>query len=171
MKASYHEQDKELRLWAKNDNSLQKWSLGPASDFHHLENALGMVLEVQDDQNGGVSLCAMPKSSKKQQLWRLTPQGHIQCRNKFLMLGVRKGSRIQGAKLTLSPMTGSSDQLWKYIPAKGYFQNKMTGLVLDSKGGSTKEGAEVWLWSKNSTLGQRWQLSLPPVSCSSPCQK
>jgi len=131
----------------------------------------GMVLEAQHDENGGVSLCAMPKSTKMEQLWRLTPDGHLQCRSNFLMLRVRKGSCIQGAKLTLCPTTDSSDQIWKYIPTKGYFQNKMTGLVLDIKGGSVQKGAEVWLWSKSSTLGQRWQLRSPEAACNSPGQK
>jgi len=171
VKEGYHEKDAELRVFAKKGNSLQKWCMGTAADFHYLENSLGLVLEAQDDQDGGISLCAVPKSNKMEQLWRLTPEGHIQCRSNFLMLCVKKGSRIQGAKLSLSPRTISSDQLWKYIPTKGYFQNQMTGLVLDIKGGSAKEGTEVWLWSKKSTMGQRWQLSLPEEACSSPRQK
>merc|ERR1712008_251994 len=101
----YHEQDEELHVWAKTGSSLQKWCLGPGAEFQYLENSWGMVLEAQHE-DGGVSLCSMPKSSRREQLWRLTPDGHIQCRSNFLMLCVRKGSRIQGAKLSF----GSTSQ-------------------------------------------------------------
>lgn len=163
--------DATLRIWAKTGESRQKWSLGPAADFHYLEHSLGMVLEAQTDNDGGVFLCVMPKSGKMEQLWRLTPEGHMQCKSNFSMLCIKKGSRIQGAKLGLSPAPGSPDQFWKYIPTKGYLQNKMTGLVLEIKGSSTKEGTEVWLWSKLNTFNQKWRLSSPEEDCSSTCQK
>ena len=79
------------------------------------------------------------------------------------LLSVHGSATANGSIVEEQPAHGTADQRWSLTAtaAAGVYQidNVQSQTCLDVNGGSTGDGATVWIWSCGSATSQQWKLS------------
>lgn len=87
---------------------------------------------------------------------------HIIAKHSGKALGISKALQTVGAAVIQSNLTDSTHQKWQIIPTTdGFYQLKAvhSGLVMDSRWGSAKQGTRLNQWTIQATSrSQEWQL-------------
>jgi hypothetical protein len=175
VKDAKKEKGAEVITWTKkdHDNLNQKWDF---KDGYIISRFNGLVLDVKGgEKSKGASVClwekkSAPNNQNQQWKWNGTGGAIKSCLN-GLVLDIKSAQKEKGGQLILwdKDTTYSSrqkipdnphaaNQLWKY--ENGFLVSKLNGLVLDVKGASKDEGAEVVMWNKKShdNANQLWDL-------------
>ena len=87
---------------------------------------------------------------------------HIIAKHSGKALGISKALQTAGAAVVQSNLTDLAHQKWQIIPiSNGFYQLKAvhSGLVIDSRWGSQKQGTRLNQWtSQANSQSQEWQL-------------